>query len=275
MLLKGSSCCIVSTVTATATATTAAATAATALIGVIGVRRIRRRIKYKRETLAMAHQTSRVLVLCLLLAATPGIAFVSPDRNSQSFIPLSASIAPPDVSFVLSREQVKPILTLKEGTPNEKVVNAHGLLTLFMSLITGPIWMMAMMLVDTICNANEELDPNRAFFDGTGKMWSKIWLGLSNSYPTITGEVEALRAGHGPCLYVANHASWLDIPVLCTVLDPVFKFIAKSELENVPCIGQQLKGVSAQQFSLDYACKFDLVSRLLLFSLIHQPSHSN
>ena len=226
-----SDCCIVATTSVTTT--TAATTAPTGV-----------RVLHKRETPAMASQTSRVLALSLLLAATPGIAFVSPQRAPQLLTPLTASIAPPDVSFVLSREQVKPILTLREGTPKEKVVNAYGLLTLFISLVTGPIWMMAMMLVDTICNANEELDPNRAFFDGTGKIWSKLWLSLSNSYPTITGEVEALRAGHGPCLYVANHASWLDIPVLCTVLDPVFKFIAKSELENVPCIGQQLKGVS-------------------------------
>lgn len=41
---------------------------------------------------------------------------------------------------------------------------------------------------------------------------------------------------------MANHASWLDIPVLCTCLDNVFKFISKSELKNAPCIGQQLRG---------------------------------
>jgi 1-acyl-sn-glycerol-3-phosphate acyltransferase len=34
----------------------------------------------------------------------------------------------------------------------------------------------------------------------------------------------------------------VDIPVLCTVLDPVFKFIAKGELAKVPCIGTQLSG---------------------------------
>lgn len=43
-------------------------------------------------------------------------------------------------------------------------------------------------------------------------------------------------------MYVANHASWLDIPVICTVLNPVFKFIAKGELVKVPCIGHQLTG---------------------------------
>lgn len=30
-------------------------------------------------------------------------------------------------------------------------------------------------------------------------------------------------------LIVANHASWLDIPVLCTAVDGPFKFIAKGE----------------------------------------------
>ena len=67
---------------------------------------------------------------------------------------------------------------------------------------------------------------------------------MTNSYPTVSGNLERVRKGNelGPCLYVANHASWLDIPVLCTVLDPVFKFIAKGELSKVPCIGTQLSG---------------------------------
>ncbi|GMH77021.1 hypothetical protein TL16_g07264, partial [Triparma laevis f. inornata] len=43
-------------------------------------------------------------------------------------------------------------------------------------------------------------------------------------------------------LIVANHASWLDIPVLCTAVDGPFKFIAKGELTQVPLIGQQLTG---------------------------------
>jgi len=87
-------------------------------------------------------------------------------------------------------------------------------------------------------------DVNKAEYDNTGKIWSKAWLAATNSYPTISGDVERLKAGNdlGACLFVANHASWLDIPVLCTVLDPVFKFIAKGELAKVPCIGHQLSG---------------------------------
>eukprot|EP00591_Stephanopyxis_turris_P016866 CAMPEP_0195542402 /NCGR_PEP_ID=MMETSP0794_2-20130614/51587_1 /TAXON_ID=515487 /ORGANISM="Stephanopyxis turris, Strain CCMP 815" /LENGTH=206 /DNA_ID=CAMNT_0040676535 /DNA_START=496 /DNA_END=1116 /DNA_ORIENTATION=- len=66
------------------------------------------------------------------------------------------------------------------------------------------------------------------------------------SFPEVTGDLEILdrekAKERGPCLYVANHASWLDIPILCTVLDPVFKFISKGELRDLPCIGDQLVG---------------------------------
>ena len=49
----------------------------------------------------------------------------------------------------------------------------------------------------------------------------------------------------GPCMFVANHCSFLDIAVLCCVLDPVFKFIAKDSLSKFPGVGQQLVGVSS------------------------------
>jgi len=165
---------------------------------------------------------------------------------------LGASIAPPESSmlsdsndrsldtFQLTIDETSPLIRLGEGE-KEKVVNAFGLWCAAVSLFTGPIWMLAMMLVDAINERNEDWDPHRAIFDTTGKIWAKVWLTMTNSFPTVSGE--PLMTGR-PCLYVANHASWLDIPVLCTVLDPVFKFIAKGELAKVPCIGQQLHGVS-------------------------------
>ncbi|KAL3911674.1 MAG: hypothetical protein SGILL_007190, partial [Bacillariaceae sp.] len=135
-------------------------------------------------------------------------------------------------------EDVRPVITLGEGE-KEKVINAFGLWCMFVSFLTGPPWMLAMKLVQRMEN-----DTNRELFDMTGKIWAKSWLTLTNSYPTVSGNLERVRKGNdlGPCLYVANHASWLDIPVLCTVLNPVFKFIAKGELAKVPCIGTQLSG---------------------------------
>lgn len=157
--------------------------------------------------------------------------------------PLCMSSVPlgDEKSCVLSDEEVSPLIRL-DFSGKEKVINAYGLWTIFVTLITCPIWAAAMAIVNAICNSNEELDPHRSIYDGTGKVWSKAWLMMTMSYPTITGDLDRLREGKGACLYVANHASWLDIPVLCTVLDPVFKFISKAELLKVPCIGQQLSG---------------------------------
>jgi 1-acyl-sn-glycerol-3-phosphate acyltransferase len=187
------------------------------------------------------------LTLLLLVGSAEGFAPVSRStatRKLTASVPVAAeqgSIM--TQTFTLSPEEIKPIFKIGEGE-KQKVVNTFGLVTLAISLVTGPFWMLAMTIVDKVCNMNEELDPNRAVFDYTGKIWSRVWLTLSNSFPEVSGEVDALKEGQGPCLYVANHASWLDIPVLCTVLDPVFKFIAKAELKDVPCIGQQLTGVS-------------------------------
>eukprot|EP00542_Grammatophora_oceanica_P011088 CAMPEP_0194027430 /NCGR_PEP_ID=MMETSP0009_2-20130614/1578_1 /TAXON_ID=210454 /ORGANISM="Grammatophora oceanica, Strain CCMP 410" /LENGTH=340 /DNA_ID=CAMNT_0038666487 /DNA_START=96 /DNA_END=1118 /DNA_ORIENTATION=+ len=174
-------------------------------------------------------------------------AFVTQSPSEQRFQRHQLSVASlsemgeQDKSYVLSQEEVNPLITLGNA-PKEKIINGFGLRALAVSLVTGPIWMLAMFLVEQASKVNPEWDPNHAIFDGTGKVWAKVWLGLTDSTPTISGEVQALKEGQGPCLYVANHASWLDIPVLCTVLDPVFKFIAKNELEKVPCIGQQLAG---------------------------------
>jgi hypothetical protein len=146
---------------------------------------------------------------------------------------------------MLSREEINPIFTFGEGE-KEKLVNAHGVWCFIASLITGPIWLLAMAIV----GKKGEKDVNKAEYDNTGKIWSKAWLTAINSYPTVSGNLERLKAGNdeGACLFVANHASWLDIPVLCTVLDPVFKFIAKGELAKVPCIGTQLSGVGNSNF---------------------------
>jgi len=141
-------------------------------------------------------------------------------------------------SFLLTREEINPIFSFG-SEEKEKVVNAHGIWSLIVSLITCPIWLLAMSIVH-----EREDDENRAQYDMTGKIWSKVWLSMTDSYPTVSGNLERLKAGNdaGACLFVANHGSWLDIPVLCTVLEPVFKFISKAELLKVPCIGAQLEG---------------------------------
>jgi hypothetical protein len=142
-------------------------------------------------------------------------------------------------SFLLTNQEIRPLLTFGTGD-SIKLVNAFGLWCAVASILTGPIWSAAMTLANIANQLDPDLDPNRAWYDQTGKVWAKVWLTLTDSYPTMSGNA---ITDTRPCLYVANHASWLDIPVICTVLSPVFKFIAKGELKKVPCIGQQLVGV--------------------------------
>lgn len=145
-------------------------------------------------------------------------------------------------SFSLTEESIRPVL--KFGSENKvKIVNAFGLWCAIVCVVTGSLWYSTMTILQMLYAINDTIDPHKAFYDNVGKVWSKAFLSLTNSYPTLSGDADALAADRGPCLYVANHASWLDIPLLCTILDPVFKFIAKSELVHVPCIGQQLAGV--------------------------------
>lgn len=162
--------------------------------------------------------------------------------------PLSVSISGGDeivtgslTTAVLTDEEVNPILKFGSGD-DQKIVNVWGLWCVAVTLITCPFWYLAMKIIGAISESNEDFDPDRSLYDHTGKVWSKIWLFMANSYPEVTGDLDQIKKDNGACLYVANHASWLDIPIVCTVLHPVFKFISKGSLKSLPCIGDQLVG---------------------------------
>lgn len=112
-----------------------------------------------------------------------------------------------------------------------------------------PFWLLAMEVLQRLGDSIDGFDDDRSKFDYSGKIWCRTYLRLVDSYPEIAGDVSRLKdkteGGYGgACLFVANHASFLDIAVLCTVLDPVFKFIAKDSLAKFPGVGKQLVGVS-------------------------------
>lgn len=155
----------------------------------------------------------------------------------------------------MSLEDSNPLIRIGKDDKEQKTINAYGLWCTVATLLTVPFWSVAMTMLNFVNQQPfaADWDPNRAIYDGTGKLWSKAWLSMIGCFPSLSGDIDLLKeGGHGPCLYVANHASWLDIPILCTVLDPVFKFIAKGELKQVPCIGQQLEGVSTE--SIERTC---------------------
>jgi 1-acyl-sn-glycerol-3-phosphate acyltransferase len=48
-------------------------------------------------------------------------------------------------------------------------------------------------------------------------------------------------AGMGPCVYVSNHQSWLDVLAVVDVLPGSLRFLAKKELARVPLFGQAMQ----------------------------------
>lgn len=131
-----------------------------------------------------------------------------------------------------------------------------------------------MSIIHYLGDTIDGFDEHRAKFDYTGKIWCRTYLSLTNSYPILEGDVDRLKVGpngdmaEGACLFVANHASFLDIAVLCTVLDPVFKFIAKDSLRKFPGVGTQLVGVSFLVCSL-YLTSIFTTTTFRHFVLIH------
>ncbi len=58
----------------------------------------------------------------------------------------------------------------------------------------------------------------------------------------------------GPVVFVSNHQSYTDIPVLCAVLDKFqFGFIAKNDLEKVPFYGWWIKNIRSVYIKRDDA----------------------
>lgn len=169
-----------------------------------------------------------------------------------------SSLTPPSTiqsqpSHVLSIDEMNPILKFNKNG-KDKVLNATGLYHLMIILVTMPFWLLAMEAFHYLGDNIENFDSNRSKFDYSGKVWCRTYLSLTNCYPEIDGDVARLKTGPngdgksdtGACLFVANHASFLDIAVLCCVLDPTFKFIAKDSLKNFPGVGKQLVGVSSR-----------------------------
>jgi hypothetical protein len=181
----------------------------------------------------------------------------SPSSSHQHYIPLSLQNRP---SHVLSTEDMHAIFKFRsKSSGKDKVLNAVGLYHLVVVLLTMPLWMAAMSITHWLGDTVEGFDEHRAKFDYAGKIWCRTYLSLTNSYPLLEGCVDRLKVGpngkmsEGACLFVANHASFLDIAVLCTVLDPVFKFIAKDSLKKFPGVGTQLVGVSTYPTGLCFA----------------------
>lgn len=71
------------------------------------------------------------------------------------------------------------------------------------------------------------------------RLWARLLLAVGLVRVRVRGR-EALTAGQG-YVFVANHLSYMDIPVLLAHLPPGVRFMAKASLFHVPFVGWYLR----------------------------------
>lgn len=91
-----------------------------------------------------------------------------------------------------------------------------------------------------------------------GRIWAKCILAASNIKVTVKG-FSNLNL-HGPHIYMANHTSNFDIPVLQACLPVHFRWLAKAELFKIPIFGYAMK--RAGYISIDRSNKESAIQSL-------------
>lgn len=71
-----------------------------------------------------------------------------------------------------------------------------------------------------------------------GKRWARNTLKITGTTVEIHGEENIVD---GPCLFVSNHQSYMDIPIIVSIAKSHLGFVAKKELAEVPLFGIWIK----------------------------------
>jgi 1-acyl-sn-glycerol-3-phosphate acyltransferase len=117
------------------------------------------------------------------------------------------------------------------------VVNVWGVLFALQCWSLMICWMLGMLLMMPFkALFGNRFDSEGILMDFFGRWWSRLTT-FPHSIPRLTGR-ENIPWGE-PCIYVANHQSWMDIPLMGGYL-PAMKFVGKRELTKIPILGQSI-----------------------------------
>ncbi|GAB5363479.1 hypothetical protein AAMO2058_000886800 [Amorphochlora amoebiformis] len=127
-------------------------------------------------------------------------------------------------------------------------ISAYGFLFMARALMYGLFWYLSLvkwLLLSWI--TKDKIDPDRHLMDRSSLQWARRTLGATGNMPVITG-LENLPKEHGglreddgvPLMIVANHASWMDVPVIRQITNKC-KFLAKKDLASIPILGTSLR----------------------------------
>jgi 1-acyl-sn-glycerol-3-phosphate acyltransferase len=73
------------------------------------------------------------------------------------------------------------------------------------------------------------------FIYGISRYWADIWLPLVGILPKTIWEVPL--ANQGPYIFVANHSSYMDVPMLVKSIPQPIRVLGKAEMSRIPVFG--------------------------------------
>jgi 1-acyl-sn-glycerol-3-phosphate acyltransferase len=106
-------------------------------------------------------------------------------------------------------------------------------------LITDPIIILATIVMGSISLLTSLFDSAGRIQHQISRIWSRMLLTVSGVKMQIEG-IEKIDPGT-TYVFVANHRSFMDIPVLLAHLPLQFRFLAKKGLFSIPFLGTHLR----------------------------------
>jgi 1-acyl-sn-glycerol-3-phosphate acyltransferase len=106
-------------------------------------------------------------------------------------------------------------------------------------LISIPLIALSTVLLGLVSMAASWLDRTGHAAHRVARIWGKILLAVSCIRVRSEG-LEKLDPA-GSYVFVANHASYMDIPALLSILPQQYRFFAKSGLYRIPFLGWHLR----------------------------------
>ncbi len=118
-------------------------------------------------------------------------------------------------------------------------MNAPSLRALRAMLITDPLIVMATAAMGSLSVLISLVDSSGHGQHRVARAWSRMLLWISG----VRVQVEGLEkiAPEGSYVFIANHRSYMDVPVILPHISVQFRFLANRNLFRIPFIGYHLK----------------------------------
>lgn len=113
------------------------------------------------------------------------------------------------------------------------------------AILLGLPWFVALTAYQVLrALTGGRLDKRRKIPVLMNHLWGTLLMRLTRSFPVMENKhiLEEFYKQQRPCMFVANHNSWMDIPFLgATIGWRNYKIISKAELGRVPILGKAIR----------------------------------